>query len=70
MIRETRKGRKLRALKAGVALGRRGKHQRPADAGLVPSRERDHRACRDIDFVDQAPVDGGRRGAYMYAPGT
>ena len=36
----------------------------------VPEQEVIEQLRCDIDFVDQAPVDGGRWGTYWYAPGT
>jgi hypothetical protein len=72
MIRETYKGRRLKVVKnrdTGGLAGSINGHLMPARYG-VPEQEVIEQFHRDIDFVDQAPVDGGRWGAYMYAPGT
>ncbi len=69
MIRETYKGRKLRVVKAGGGLvGSINGQPMPARYG-VSGQEIIEQFHRDIDYVDQLPIDG-RWGAYMYAPGT
>lgn len=70
MIRETYKGRKLQVVKAGSGLvGFINGQPMPARYG-VPEREIIEQFHRDINYVNQLPIDGGRWGAYMYAPGT
>jgi hypothetical protein len=72
MSRETYKGRELKVVKArdGVGLvGSINSQPMPTRYG-VPEREVIEQFHRDIDHVDQAPIDGGRWGARMYAPGT
>lgn len=73
MLRETYKGRKLKVTRGGEGrLGTVGSingQPMPARYG-VPEDQVLEQLRHDIDFVDQAPVDGGRWGAYMYAPGT
>ena len=62
MSRQTYKGRELKVVKArdGVGLvGSINSQPMPIRYG-VPERE----------VIDQAPIDGGRWGACMYAPGT
>lgn len=71
MIRETYKGRALKVVKDrnGGLVGSINGQPMPAEYGTSEQKviEQFH---RDIDHVDQAPIDGGRWGAYMYAPGT
>lgn len=72
MIRETYKARKLKVIRNKVTGGLVGSingQPMPARYGVSEQGviEQFH---RDIDYVDQAPVDGGRWGAYLYAPGT
>jgi hypothetical protein len=70
VISETYKGRKLKVLKAGGGLvGSINGQPMPTRYG-VPEQEIIEQLHRDVDYVDQMPVDGGRWGAYMYAPGT
>jgi hypothetical protein len=73
MIQETYKGRELKVAKGGEGgTGRVGSingQPMPVRYG-VPEQEVIEDLRRDIDFVDQAPVDGGRWAAWMYAPGT
>ena len=71
MTLETYKGRKLKVVKAagGGLVGSVNGQPMPARYG-VPAQEIIAQFRSDIDHVDQAPVDGGRWGAYMYAPGT
>lgn len=70
MIRETYKGRRLRVVRAGGGLvGSINGQPMPSRYG-VPEQAIIEQFRRDIDLVDQMPIDGGRWGAYMYAPGT
>jgi hypothetical protein len=73
MIQETYKGRKLKVVKGGEGgtglTGSINGQPMPVRYG-VPKQEVIEDLRRDIDFVDQAPVDGGRWEACMYAPGT
>jgi hypothetical protein len=74
MIRETYRGHKLTVARGGTGgcgmVGSINGQPMPARYG-VPEQEVIAQLRRDIDFVDQDPViDGGRWGAYMYAPGT
>ena len=70
MLSETYKGRKLRVRKGSSAglVGEINGQPMPTRYG-VPGQEIIAQLRRDIDLVDQAPVDGNRWGAYMYAPG-
>lgn len=72
MIQETYKGRKLKVTKDGRTGGLVGSiNNQPMPTGYgVTEQELIEQLHRDINLVDQAPVDGGRWGAYMYAPGT
>ena len=72
MITETYKGRKLKVAKSrdtGGLVGSINGQPMPTRYG-VPEQEVIEQFHRDINFVDQRPIDGGRWGAYMYAPGT
>jgi hypothetical protein len=72
MIQETYKGRRLKVTRnrdTGGLIGSINGQPMPARYG-VSEREIIEQFHRDIDHVDQAPVDGGRWGAYLYAPGT
>lgn len=71
MTRETYKGRKLNVQKdgGGGLVGFINGQPMPARYG-VSGQAVVGQLRRDIDLVDQAPVDGSRWGAYMYAPGT
>lgn len=73
MIQETYNGRKLKVVKGGEGgtglTGSINGQPMPARYG-VPQREVIEDLRRDIDFVDQSPIDGGRWRPYMYAPGT
>lgn len=71
MIRETYKGRKLKVTRAKDGLGRVGSiNGHPMPTSFDPEEAILGQLRRNVDFVDQAPVDGSRWGAYMYAPGT
>ena len=72
MLTETYKGRKLQARKGSDW----GTLRVTVNGELVATPTgRDERAAldqlhRDIDWIDERPVDGNRWGAYWYAPGT
>ncbi len=70
-LRETYKGRKLKVVKDrnGGFVGSINGQPMPTVHG-GPEQKIIEQFHRDIDLVDQAPVDGGRWGAYLYAPGT
>jgi hypothetical protein len=70
MTRETYKGRKLKVTKGqhGGLVGYINGQPMPTQYG-VPAEAIIEQFHRDIDFVDQRPIDGGS-GAYMYEPGT
>lgn len=74
MIRETYKGRKLTARKGKgsewgtvVITCNSEVVSRPTTLDLEGALKS---VRATIDYVDQSPVDGGRWGAYLYAPGT
>ena len=70
MTTELYKGRSLRVMPArGGLVGSINGQPMPARYG-VSEQDILGQFHRDIDHVDQAPVDGGRWGAYMYAPGS
>ena len=71
MTTETYKGRRLRVRKGqdGGLVGSVNGQPMPTRYG-VPAAKIIEQLHRDIDLVDQAPVDGGRWNAYWYAPGT
>lgn len=70
MFSETYKGRKLRVRKIGPGglVGEINGQPMPVRYG-AHWQEIIAQLRRNIDLVDQAPVDGNRWGAYMYAPG-
>lgn len=71
MTRETYKGRKLKVAKGewGGLVGLINGQPEPIRYG-VPDREIIAQLRRDVDLVDEGPINGDRWGAYMYAPGT
>ncbi len=72
MTRETYRGRKLKVVKAKDGYGRVGSiNGQPMPTSYAAEDAIIEQLRRDIDAVDKDPViDGGRWGAYMYAPGT
>jgi hypothetical protein len=70
MTRETYKGRKLKVVKGehGGLVGSINGQPMPTEYGVTAEKiiAQFH---RDIDLVDERPIDGGS-GEYMYAPGT
>lgn len=70
MIRETYKGRALKVVKDGSGGLTGSINGQPMPTRYAPEQAIIEQFRRDIDLVDEAPVDGNRWGAYMYAPGT